>query len=239
MNVISVEIKYPSLLPSPLSIPPRTPTPILRSHSFASNQVASQKGIVGYYDINELSEELQRFGISEETRTALLRERNQATRRSTITRDEEHTNRNPSSKSRVPKSRHSGAARDCYVDFSNSFHDAVRAQSVKIATKDSAPIVHPNVCQRGIPQTPEGRKHKKKRTCMAEPVEIREGLLIVANGKVVDFRKDVKRSAKRHENERKRLRAEMRKQMHIVRSFDDTLEKYDATKMQIEQTKSM
>lgn len=257
MNVISVEVTYPTLHQSLLSTPPRTLTPITRSQSFANNQVPNQKGIVGCYDIHELGEEIRLFGISDETRTALLRERKPAARKasrtdvrtktSSLTRDSQYTNRNPSSKSREDSRklliRHSAAARNCYVDFSGNFHDAVRAQSVKMASKNSAPAVHPNLGQRITPKTPQRPKRKqsrqgKKKISASEPVHIKEGLLVIANGQVVDFRKDVKRSANLEDSERKRLREEMREHLQIVRSFDDIFEKLDATKMQIERIKS-
>ncbi|CAB3976880.1 Hypothetical predicted protein [Paramuricea clavata] len=258
MNVISVEVTYPTLHQSLLSTPPRTLTPITRSQSFANNQVPNQKGIVGCYDIHELGEEIRLFGISDETRTALLRERKPAARKasrtavstktSSLTRDSQYTNRNyPSSKSREHSRklliRHSAAARSCYVDFSGNFRDAVRAQSVKMAPKNSAPAVHPNLGQRITPKTPQRPKCKqsrqsKKKISASVPVHIKEGLLVIANGQVVDFRKDVKRSANLEDSERKRLRKEMREHLHIVRSFDDIFEKLDATKMQIERIKS-
>ena len=254
MDIISVQVTYPALPQSPLSIPPRTPTPI--TQSFASNQ--NQKGIVGYYDIHELDEDMRLFGISDETRTALLRERKPATRKgsrtaistktSSLTRDSHYTNRNPCSMSHKDSRklliRKSAAARSCYVDFSGNFHDAVRAQSVKMATKDSAPVVHPNLGQRIIPKTPQTPKRKqwkqrRKKSSASEPAHIKDGLLVISNGKVVDFRQDVKRSKNLEESERMRLRKEMREHLDIVRSFDDIFDKLDATKMQIEQMKTM
>ena len=257
MNVISVEVTYPTLHQSLLSTPPRTLTPITRSQSFANNQVPNQKGIVRCYDIHELGEEIRLFGISDETRTALLRERKPTARKASrtavstktfsLTRDSQYTNRNPSSKSREDSRklliRHSAAARSCYVDFSGNFRDAVRAQSVKMASKNSASAVHPNLGQRITPKTPQRPKRKqsrqrRKKISASEPVHIKEGLLVIANGQVVDFRKDVTRSANLEDSERKRLREEMREHLQIVRSFDDIFEKLDATKMQIERIKS-
>jgi hypothetical protein len=208
---------------------------------------------VGHYDVDELYEEMRMFGISDETRKALLRERKPAVRKSSRTattrktsaRDSQYTNRNPRSisrdDSRKLQTRQSTAARSCYVDFSGSFHDAVRAQSVKIATRNPAPAMHPNLSQRTTPIAPRTPKRKKERKEISapKPVYIKDGLLMIANGEVVDFRKDKKRSENLEENERTRIRKEMRKHMDIVRSFDDLFDKFDATKMQIEQMKSM
>lgn len=253
MDIISVEVTYPTLHQPLLSTPPSTPTPVTYSESFASHQIPNQKGIVGSYDIHELSEEIRLLGISrEETRMALLRERKSAARKASrtatctsFTRDLQ--SRNPSVRSREDSRklllRHS-ACRSCYVDFSGNFRDAVRARSVKMATRNSAPVVHPNFGQRIVPKTLPTRKRKqskgrKKLISASEPVHIKEGLLVIANGKVVDLRNDIKRSEKLDENERKRLRSEMREHLSIVRSFDDMFEKIDATKMQIEQMKTM
>ena len=239
---------------SPLSTPPCTSIPITPPRTFSSNE--NQKGIVGYYDIDELYEELRVFGISDKTRTALLREQNKtarkslrtakSTRTSSLARDSQYTNRNPSSiarnDSQTLQTRHSTAARSCYVDFSGSFRDAVRAQSVKMATKNPAPAKHPNFSKRKtpiIPQTPKRKESKKRKQASAsEPVHIKDGLLVIANGEVVDFRKDVKRSENLEEDERRRLRKEMRKHLDIVQSFDDMFEKLEATKTQIEQMKT-
>ena len=239
---------------SPLSTPPCTSIPITPPRTFSSNE--NQKGIVGYYDIDELYEELRVFGISDKTRTALLREQNKtarkslrtakSTRTSSLARDSQYTNRNPSSiprnDSQTLQTRHSPAARSCYVDFSGSFRDAVRAQSVKMATKNPAPAKHPNFSERKtpiIPQTPKHKESKKRKQASAsEPVHIKDGLLVIANGEVVDFRKDVKRSENLEEEERRRLRKEMRKHLDIVQSFDDMFEKLEATKTQIEQMKT-
>lgn len=254
MDVISVEVAYPTLHPPALPIPPSTPISATYSDPFPNYQLPSKKGIVGCYDIHELSEDVRMFGISrEETRMELLRERKQAARKASrtatctnLTRVPQCTSKNSSLKTREDSRklplRHS-AGRSCYVDFSGNFRDAVRAQSVKMATRISAPVVHPNFDQR-IPKTPATLRRQqsnrgKKLISASEPVHIKEGLLVIANGKVVDLRKDIKRSEKLDENERKRLRKEMREHLSIVRSFDDMFEKIDATKMQIEQMKTM
>ena len=255
MDIISVEVTYPTFHQPLLSTPPSTPTPITYYEPFASHQIPNQKGIVGCYDIHELSEEIKLFGISrEETQMALLRERKSEGRKAAraatytgITRDSQCTSRNQSIKSREDSRKlllHHSAGRSCYVNFSGNFRDAVRARSVKMATRNSAPLVHPNFGQQIVPKTPLTRKRKqskgrKKLISASEPVHIKEGLLVIANGKVVDLQKDIKRSEKLDENERKRLRREMREHLSIVRSFDDMFEKIDATKMQIEQMKTM
>ena len=255
-NNISVQVTYPTLHRSPFSTPPCTSTLITPPQTFSSNE--NRKGIVGYYDIDELYEEMRVFGISDETRTALLREQDttvrkslrtaKSTRKCSLARDSQYTNRNPRSiprnDSQTLQTRHSTAARSCYVDFSGSFHDAVRARSVKMATKTPAPIIHPNLSQwttPTIPQTPKRKKPKSRtnQVSASEPVHIKDGLLVIANGEVVDFRKDVKRSENLEENERTRLRKEMRKHLDIVQSFDDMFEKLEATKMQIEQMKTI
>ena len=255
-SIISVQVTYPTLHQSPLATPPCTSIPITPPQTFSSNE--NQKGIVGYYDIDELSEEMRVFGISDETRMALLREQNltarkslrtaKTTRTSSLARDSQYTNRNPSSVLRTDSqklhTRHPTAARSCYIDFSGSFRDAVRAQSVKMATKNPAPVIHPNLSQRTTPtiaQTPKRKEPKKRRNQVSasEPVHIKDGLLVITNGEVVDFRKDVKRSENLEENERTTLRNEIRKHMDIVQSFDDMFEKLEATKMQIEQMKAM
>ena len=247
MNTISVKVTYPTLHQLPLSTPPPTPTPVTRSQSLLHNRVPSQKGIVGYYDIHELNEEIRLFGISDETRNALLRKRHMATRKVpktaasgktySLTRDSCLNSRDDSREFLV---RHSAAARNCYVDFSGNFRDSIRAQSVKMTTKDSA--VHSNFSQRMIPitlQTPKRKKRTKKEISSSVPVHIREGLLVIDNGQVVDLSKDIKDSAKLKDKERQRLRKEMREHLDIVRSFDNILEKFDTTKMQIEQLKRM
>ena len=254
MDVISVEVTYPTLHPPALPTPPSTPISATYSDPFPNYQLPSKKGIVGCYDIHELSEDVRLFGISrEETRMELLRERKQAARKASrtatctsLTRAPQCTSKNSSWKTREDSRklplRHS-AGRNCYVDFSGNFRDAVRAQSVKMAMRISAPVVHPNFDQR-IPKTPatlrrQQSRGRKKLISASEPVHIKEGLLVIANGKVVDLRKDIKRSEKLDENERKRLRKEMREHLSIVRSFDDMFKKIDATKMQIEQMKTM
>ena len=258
MNIISVEVTYPTLPQPPLTIPPRysIATPIARPQSLASYQEESQQGVVGYYDINELREKLKLFGISNGIRTVLPRRRKTAVRRdistqrtSILTCDAQYANKSISPMSREHSRKlfpiHSAATRSCYIDFSGNFRDAVRAQTIKIVTKDSAPAVNPNVSQQikpKTPQVPKRKKHvrrKKKRHSTSEPVQIKEGLLVVSNGQVVDYRKDVRRSKNLTEDERKRLRNDMCEHSRTVRSFHDIITEYDVTKMQLEQIKKM
>lgn len=256
MNAISVKFSYPTFPPTPTCSPqcrltPVTPapTPITRTQSFFDGQESKQKGIVGFYDIYELNEELRLFRLPSETQMALLRKRKTDTRAalgttsssktSGLTSRSQKTNRNASLK-QLQKWHHSLAGTNCYVDFSGSFHDKVRAHSFKMEPRNATPKVNLNFGQRMIPKTAQSSEHKqakrrKKRLSASGAIHMKEGLLVIANGQVVDFHHDVKLSKRLPEGERKKLR----ERLDIVRSFDDLVDKCDATKTQVEQTSTL
>ena len=61
---------------------------------------------------------------------------------------------------------------------------------------------------------------------------------MIANGKIVNLKKDIRRSEKLDEDERRRLRKEMRQHLDIVRSFDDLFQELGETKRQLEELKA-
>lgn len=224
-----------------------------RAQSFVSNRITCPRGTVGCYDITELNDQLKYFAISEETKKAITRKQkfmkpSSSRWGSTILstpHDMQHTNGNAQPKSREqtkPPSRHSAGTRSCYVDFTGSFNGSVRAQSLPLATRHSAPLIPQSFRQTQSKSSKATRvkrpRSKTKRAGISEPVQIKDGLLVIANGQIVNLQKDIKRSELLEDHERKRLRKEMRQQLNIVRSFDELFEELDATKTRIEKLKA-
>ena len=250
MDTISVHLSYPSFSPDPPSL---SPLPIPRSRSsYLSNRPSCPHGTVDAYDVTELNDQLRYFGISEETRKALRKKR--STRSSPPTRpptafsmlnNTNYTNKNAQFKSReqlITSVLRPVPTRSCYVDFTGSFKEAVFAHSLPLATRRSAQ--DPRLRTARLPLrsvvTTAQEKHAKKTTVtpvVSEAAHIKDGLLIIANGQIVDLKKDIKQSEKLDETERKRLRKEMREQLHVVNSFDKLMEKFDQTKAQIDKLK--
>ena len=240
-GIVSVEFSYPSLTQTSPKF-----SPSLRPRSCVTNRITCSSGTVGYYDITELSDQIKYFGISEETRRAITRKqktsKSSALRRTNAVRstpcDMLCTNKNARFKSREHPMKVS-STRSCYIDFTGSFNDEVRAQPLPLATRHSAPVIR----QRFIPtssRTTQGkrRKAKPKEAWAPESAQIKGGLLVIANGKIVDLKKDIRRSEKLEEDERRRLRKEMRQHLDIVRSFDDLFQELGETKRQLEELKA-
>ena len=145
---------------------------------------------MGYYDIDELSAEARLPRLANECEKSSFQD---LTKKRKYGTKDKWMNGNGEISLFHSLPRTLGATTNYFVDFSGTFKDTLNAQAVKMANKSKAPTIRGG--QQASTKTAQTQKRTVRRVkkCTERnfyKTDVSNSLLVIANGRLVDFQRD-------------------------------------------------